>query len=84
MVVGLKLALEDNWFKTLHFLGQRQSWRAGADCKSVAFRLSRFESYLSHTFSPVAQWLAQESYTLKVVGSSPARTTNCDVAQLVE
>lgn len=31
------------------FLGQRRSWRGGADCKSAAFKLSRFESYLSHT-----------------------------------
>ena len=29
-------------------LGVRQSWRAGADCKSAAEWLSRFESYRSH------------------------------------
>ena len=28
--------------------GKRRSWRVVADCKSVAPRLSRFESYLSH------------------------------------
>ena len=26
----------------------RRSWRVGADCKSVAIRLSRFESYRPH------------------------------------
>ena len=29
-------------------MGQRRSWRGGTDCKSVAVRLSRFESYLTH------------------------------------
>lgn len=28
----------------------RQSWRVGNDCKSFAFGLSRFESYVTHHF----------------------------------
>lgn len=31
-------------------MGVRHSWRGGADCKSVAFGLSRFESYYSHIY----------------------------------
>lgn len=30
------------------YMGERQSWRAGADCKSVAFGLSWFKSNLPH------------------------------------
>ena len=29
-------------------LPTRRSWRAGTDCKSVAYWLSRFESYPGH------------------------------------
>lgn len=32
----------------IFLLGTRRSWRVGADCKSVAFWLSRFESYRAH------------------------------------
>lgn len=31
-----------------HHMGARRSGRVGADCKSVAFGLSRFESYRTH------------------------------------
>lgn len=30
------------------YIGERQSWRAGADCKSVAFGLSGFDSHLPY------------------------------------
>ena len=34
--------------------GQRRSWRGGTDCKSVVVRLSRSESYLTHT--SISSW----------------------------
>jgi alkylated DNA repair dioxygenase AlkB len=38
------------FYRVLKIMGMRQRWRAGTDCKSVAFGLSRFESYHSHIF----------------------------------
>lgn len=36
------------WSLMRPYMGERQSWRAGADCKSVAFGLSWFKSNLPH------------------------------------
>ncbi len=32
-------------------MGERRSWRVAADCKSVALRLSWFESILTHQYA---------------------------------
>lgn len=50
-VVGSIPTASTKWFfmvANAALYGERQSWRAGADCKSVAFGLSWFKSNLPH------------------------------------
>ena len=50
-------------------LGRRQSWRAGADCKSVGIRLWGFESLAAHN---APQNLIQAGVT-QLVESQPSK-----------
>ena len=59
-------------------MGVRRSWRAGADCNSVALSLNRFESYHPHIFyliienyqAEVAQLVEHQPSKLNVASSN--------------
>src|SRR3954464_13876263 len=71
--------------------GEVPEWPKGADCKSAAVRLRRFESCPLHHHAGIAQLVEREPSKLGVAGSSPVSRSNCvlgptdaQVAQSVE
>ena len=71
--------------------GEVPEWPKGADCKSAAVRLRRFESSPLHHHAGIAQLVEREPSKLGVAGSSPVSRSNCvgfpadaQVAQSVE
>ena len=53
------------------FCGEVPEWPKGADCKSAAVRLRRFESCPLHHHAGIAQLVEREPSKLGVAGSSP-------------
>ena len=60
-------------------MGERQSWRVVADCKSVFARISRFESYFSHQ----QDWQGYDYLIVIILKlfSIMQRSTSCGVMQ---
>ena len=84
--LGLGGAFRKHKSEIRNRMGARRSWRDGADCKSVALLLNRFESYHPHNRVMNDKWWNDKSHLVAIHHFSIHHLSlkYAGVAQLVE